>query len=461
MIINGFNASLPKPVFQVVSAILEGGFECYIVGGALRDYFLNRPVEDYDIATSATPQEVKKLFRRVLPIGQGHGTVTVIVKGCQIEVTTFRSSSPSNTSTTSVTSPASTDSENTRTSRIKADLACRDYTINAISWTMENSGSSGTVSKEKGAVKDVLFDPFDGVSDIEQRVLRMIGGRELNFLDDPLRVLRGCRFAAACNLSVETATFSAMGKFSNLIMDCAVERIFVEITKLLSLKAPSIGLELLFSTELVNAIFAVDSVFTLPSSFDRQYLLKAIDLVSEPIEVGGGVVDSPQGILPDSGITVVRLAILLQSILSWQDARCWLLSMKAPKEMIGKLGPLFELALMEPGQITGAKEVRRFFSRFDKAMFYEIVAFWRGTGSDAYASFAAIAFSELSTNPCVSVKELAVNGKMIMTHLNIEPGVRVGEILNSLLEFVIDDPSKNNREFLLKMAMRLYNNQVS
>ena len=165
------------------------GFKAYLVGGAVRDIFLHKKPHDFDVATNATPQDVMKLFRTVIPTGFEHGTVTVHFEGLEIEVTTFRTES-------GYSDGRHPDSVN-YAATIEEDLARRDFTINAIAADLKNGK---------------IVDPFGGLKDIKSKIIRTVGNPSERFLEDGLRPIRALRFATKIGFSIEKYTYSEIFK---------------------------------------------------------------------------------------------------------------------------------------------------------------------------------------------------------------------------------------------------------
>ena len=200
---------LPAKVKYIISKLEDNGYEAYAVGGCVRDSVLNRIPEDWDITTSAKPEEVKKLFQATIDTGLQHGTVTVIVDKEGYEVTTFRLDGDY------------TDGRHPDrvafTSSLTEDLKRRDFTINAMAYS----------------VKTGLVDRFDGLQDLENGIIRAVGNAEERFTEDALRMLRAIRFAGQLNFEIEEETFDAIKKLSSNISKVSVERIAKELEKLL------------------------------------------------------------------------------------------------------------------------------------------------------------------------------------------------------------------------------------
>ncbi|WP_459129823.1 CCA tRNA nucleotidyltransferase [Guggenheimella bovis] len=203
--------NIPKELFELISYIEANGFEAYIVGGAVRDMLLDIEPTDFDIATSARPEDLKELFRfaKVIDTGIEHGTVTIVVDKNSYEVTTFR--------TDGDYKDYRHPSEVHFGTSLKEDLARRDFTINAIAY-----------HPEKG-----IIDPFNGIRSLQDGVLQTVGDPKKRFQEDPLRILRGLRFLSRFGLFVEYNTKKAMLDYKDLIFFVSKERIFKELQGIL------------------------------------------------------------------------------------------------------------------------------------------------------------------------------------------------------------------------------------
>ncbi len=200
---------LPDYVNSALNTLNENGFEAYIVGGAVRDLFMDKEPHDYDITTNALPEEIIAIFEKTIPTGIKHGTVTVIIDNKSIEITTYRTDGEY----TDHRSP-----ENVEFSkRLTDDLSRRDFTVNAIAYNNDD----GTI------------DIFGGEKDIRNGIIRAVGEPEKRFDEDALRILRAFRFAAVLNFNIEEKTLSAIQNTAYLLKFISVERIFTELIKTL------------------------------------------------------------------------------------------------------------------------------------------------------------------------------------------------------------------------------------
>ncbi|WCK56107.1 CCA tRNA nucleotidyltransferase [Aneurinibacillus sp. Ricciae_BoGa-3] len=230
----------------------RAGHTAFFVGGYVRDHFLNRPIHDLDVATSAKPEEVMALFERVIPTGIKHGTVTVLIGGVPIEVTTYRTESGYE----DFRRPDSV----TFVSSIEEDLARRDFTMNAMA--MDARGK--------------LVDPFGGLNDLRTNVIRAVGDPATRFQEDALRMLRALRFASQLSFSIEEDTLTAIASHASLIQHVAVERIYTEWNKLLMGAQPDVMLILLVQTGAASYLPGLSRVFQEAESAARITKLTAV-----------------------------------------------------------------------------------------------------------------------------------------------------------------------------------------
>lgn len=215
-----------EPARPVLQRIEDAGFEAYFVGGCVRDTILGDHIHDIDIATSAYPSEIKSLFKRTVDTGIQHGTVMVLDHGTGYEITTFR--------TESGYQDFRRPDKVTFVRSLADDLKRRDFTINAL------------VLRENGEVIDL----FDGLGDLQQRVIRAVGDPDQRFHEDALRMMRAVRFASKLDFAIESQTLHGIADNAQLLAKIAVERIQVEMEKLLLGQNPPAGLAAMLETQL-------------------------------------------------------------------------------------------------------------------------------------------------------------------------------------------------------------------
>lgn len=212
----------------ILEILLANGFEAYFVGGSVRDSLMDRPIHDVDIATSATPQDVKKLFDHTIDVGIDHGTILVLYKGESYEVTTFR--------TEDTYRDYRRPDQVTFVKTLHEDLKRRDFTINAMA--MDKDGQ--------------IHDPFGGLQDIQAKIIRTVGSAEERFQEDALRMLRGVRFVSQLGFSLDEETKVALADKSSLLKYIAQERKTAEFEKMLMGKNPVEALAIAVNTHLLD-----------------------------------------------------------------------------------------------------------------------------------------------------------------------------------------------------------------
>jgi tRNA nucleotidyltransferase (CCA-adding enzyme) len=392
--------AFPSPVYSVLLHLQNSGYKAYLVGGCVRDVLMGRKPKDFDVATSATPEQVIEAFGNVIPTGLKHGTVTVVQDDEHIEVTTFRSEG--------VYSDGRRPDSVTFETDIARDLARRDFTMNAIAYDL---------------VHAELVDPYGGAEDIEARVIKAVGDPDQRFGEDGLRPLRAVRFATTLNFTIESNTLEAIPDALVTFGKVSVERVTTELQKILTADRPvegrfliENGIHLLKSTGLLGAI------------------LPRILVNSDCLE--SAVADTPADFC-------IRLAALFSRHAG--IAREELLRLKLPTEIINRtvniLKGMTAAAVLQSGSEAafrklcseiGAKATR---DGFDLAVSVQ----------KANSTRLACAILE---RPALTTKELALNGADIMQALDCEPGMKVGAAQRALLDYVLWDPRANNEDTL-------------
>lgn len=205
---------------RILQTLIDHGYEAYYVGGAVRDFVRGTASADIDIATSATPQEVQKLFPRTVDVGIEFGTILVIIDGTPFEVTTFRNDALSGRPT------------------LKEDLRRRDFTMNALAYTIDGT----------------LIDYFEGEHDIHAQKIRAVDDPHARMMEDPLRILRACRFMATFQYEIEAGTLKAMQKEANRLQQVAPERMKQEMDRLLMGSHAKEALHLIVTSAIGNAL---------------------------------------------------------------------------------------------------------------------------------------------------------------------------------------------------------------
>ena len=432
---------LPQTIQQCLLALEQAGHAAYVVGGCVRDHCLGLIPQDYDMCTSATPEQTEEIFRdhRLVLAGKKHGTIGVVTEEGVVEITTFRMEG---------------DYRDNRhpdwvafVPEVEKDLARRDFTVNAMAY-----------SPTRG-----YADPFGGREDLKNKLLRAVGEPRQRFREDSLRILRGIRFAVRYSLDVEKNTLEAMGTEAHLMDNLARERVFEELSKLLPvLKAEDL---IRFGPILASVIPELQPML----GFDQRSPHHAYDLYTHVAHVVAGV----------PAELTLRWAALLHDIgkvpTFTQDetgrghfyghapkgaemAGEVLRRLKAPTALRQQVALLIEkhMTRLQPDK----KQLRRQIGRLGWETVEQILLLQeadmgsKGTGeSDDPAIFAAIrqVMEEIRReDSCLSLKDLAVKGSDLMA-LGFA-GKEIGQMLNRLLDQVLEENLPNDRKILLSWA---------
>lgn len=433
--------SVPREVIDFARVFRDAGYELYLVGGAVRDALMGGNRSDYDFATSAEPHEISSLFRRVIPTGIRHGTVTVPFKKRLFEVTTFRIDGDYGDSR----HPDSV----TFTRSLQEDLARRDFTINAIAYD--------PISRE-------LTDPHGGRRDIQERIIRTVGSAEERFSEDALRILRAVRFSAQLQFHVHPEVDSAITLLAPTITRIAVERVSTELRKMMLATRPSIGWHHMERTGLL--------AFLIPELLEDRsipvpvfaHLLASCDCAPANHEVLRWAalfhdIAKPRCYSRDSrGVSFVG-----HDTLSAEMAQEILRRLRFPGKTIDDVSHLIRHHMFGYTSEWSDAAIRRFLSRVGLDHFYDLTALSRVDAcGKSGAPFDPPLIRELehrvesilAVAPPLDKRDLAIGGNEILGELGISPGPTVGLIIDELYSAVLDDPSLNSEERLLEIARR-------
>lgn len=383
--------TVPPAVLEVVAGLQAGGFRAFLVGGCVRDMLRAQPPKDFDVASSARPEEVQRLFKKVIPTGIEHGTVTVVLRGEHVEVTTFRAEADY----VDGRRPSKVEFHED----IEADLGRRDFTMNAIAWD-PNSHQ--------------VVDPFGGKEDLGRRTVRCVRDAMERFSEDGLRPLRAVRFATVLDFTLEPLTEAAIPKTLPVFRKVAVERINQEFVKLLLAPAVTRGLTLLSSTGLLGEF--------LPEAAKADFAA-----------VGRAARDE-----------VIRMAVLLFGL---PQPREVMIRLKFPNKTAEEVAALVLRAEL-PSADPNDAQLRRWLAKLEAPRAPSMLAVHEARGS-LPAGFRARLEAILATHPPLTSRQLALDGKGLMNALGTGPSPAIGHATRHLLELVLDDPSLNTPEGLL------------
>ena len=452
----------------------DAGFKAYLVGGAVRDMLMKVPAHDWDVATNATPQDVIKLFKFVVPTGIEHGTVTVHYKGCEIEVTTFRTES-------GYSDGRHPDSVN-YAATIEEDLARRDFTMNAIAASLADG---------------VIVDPYGGQDDIKKKLIRTVGEAHERFMEDGLRPVRALRFAAKLGFSIENHTYSEIFKqdIQKKVTSISIERFRDEFEKIMKAPKPSVGLKMmeesgilaLFIPEFGVCRGCIQSDYRAFHKFDvLDHLFYACDgapadklnvrLAALFHDIGKPAAKKVQKEMVLDGDKndgskkeIETITFYNHESFSEKIAEKVLVRLRFPNETVHNVCHLVKEHMFHYESNWSDAAVRRFIVRVKAECLEDLYDLRLADMYGMYNEKVDVRYSasvsllqeldervkkELEKKTALSLKSLAVNGRDLMA-AGIPAGKELGRILNELLDCVLEDPEMNERERLLETAKKI------
>ena len=464
---NLFTQGTPEPVRSICQTMKNAGFQIYIVGGAIRNLIHNRLYNnneqvdtDFDFATDATPEQVMNLFAKqrvvTIPTGLKHGTVSIVIDHQNYEITTFRVDSDY--------ADGRHPDKVSFTPSLLEDLKRRDFTINAIAYDI---------------FTEELFDPFNGIDDIRAKTIRAVGNPLTRFLEDGLRPIRACRFAAALDYAIDPPTFAAISEAIHIVKMVSPERVHDELMKLMKTPVPSVGLDYLrhsgilalFLPELIEGVETTQNefhkydvyyhnVYTCNAVPRNKPLLRFAALFHDlgkprakeyAIRNGNGNVFYNHEVisakmtekilkrLKFSNQSLQYIVLMVQMHMfyyteEWTDGavRRFLRKIDGNLELLGDLFLLRKADRIGSGMRTGDAEILdRFYERIQRI---------------------------LEADNALKVTDLDIDGNIVMQAYGIKPGPMIGKILNAMLDKVLDNPELNTREQLIRIGLEYIQN---
>jgi tRNA nucleotidyltransferase (CCA-adding enzyme) len=439
--------NIPEYVQKVLNRLEDAGFEAYMVGGCVRDLILNRRPNDYDVTTSATPDEIQELFKnyKTLYVGKRFGTIVIIQPEGEIEVTTYRKEGKY--------IDGRRPSEVTFSKNINEDLSRRDFTINSIAYN-KNTG---------------IVDPYNGMKDLELRIIRTVGDPSERLNEDYLRILRAVRFSTQLDFSIEENTYKACEELSNHINHISAERIKDEIFKILLSKRPSKGIRLMEDMGLLNHIIP-ELIETI--GYDQKNPHHSRTLYEHIL----CVVDNTPPVLE------VRMAALLHDIakpltfsvdekgvghyfghdkLGAEISKDILYRLKCSKDFTDIVSRL----IREHMHHSNMKEkgLKRQLRRVGQANIFNLFELKKADMKCKNGKKDVSVLDEkirqieniLKNHEPYEKSHLKIDGDDIIA-LGFSKGKQIGEILDYLTEKVLDNPEYNNKDKLIELVRNKY-----
>lgn len=438
---------LPEKVNTIIQTLQEHGYEAYAVGGCVRDSLLGREPGDWDITTSASPDETKKLFARTVDTGIEHGTVTVLLGKEGFEVTTYRIDGKYEDSRHPT--------EVIFTRNLREDLLRRDFTINAMAYN-DTEG---------------IVDIFGGMDDLKRKIIRCVGNARERFGEDALRIMRGVRFAAQLGFSLEKETKEAMTELAPTLEKISAERIQTELVKLLVSDSP----------ELIREAYHLGVTAVILPEFDEM-MRTGQETKYHRYDVGEHTVQAVCNVPPDK---VLRLTMLLHDVAKpemktvdadgtahfkghdirgEQKAKEILRRLKFDNDTIHKVTKL--VRWHDYRMPAEKKNVRKAMSKISAELFpmyllvkrADILAHSMYRREEELENLSGLqkCYEEIvAGHECVSLKQLAVTGTDLIG-IGMKPGKQIGEVLNELLRIVLEYPEFNNKEHLLRFVQNRF-----
>ena len=441
--------NIPKDVEYIINELEKNNFEGYVVGGCVRDSLLSRKPKDWDITTNAKPDEVVELFsdHSVIPTGIKHGTVTVVINDIEYEITTYRSES--------IYSDGRHPDKVEFVNSIKEDLSRRDFTINAMAY----NSSMG------------LVDYFNGINDLNKKIIRCVGNPFDRFNEDKLRAMRAVRFSAQLGFKIEEKTKQAIMNLEGNLSGVSMERVRDEFNKILT--SDSSKVNTLYMTWLTDYFIPefnrmeinqnnpyhnlnlLDHTFLATNLIENEIHFKLTMLLHDIGKLETETKD-------ENGIS----HYYNHAIFSAEKAKKILTTMKYDNETINKVLTLIKY---HDCTLESNNSIKKILNKIGEELLKDLIKVkWADILAQnvIYAKDRLVKLIKVESyindiiarNECFSLKDLKVNGKDLIRELDLKSGKQIGEILNYLLDKVLENPELNIKETLILMSKEwLYN----
>ncbi|OGY30865.1 MAG: hypothetical protein A2805_03640 [Candidatus Andersenbacteria bacterium RIFCSPHIGHO2_01_FULL_46_36] len=492
---------LPQEVQTIISTLTKAGFEAYAVGGCVRDLLLEKEPSDWDVTTSANPNEIQALFPKSF-YTNAFGTVTVLsphpnplpIRGegiREVEVTTYRVDAQYNDQR----HPDSV----TFTKNLTEDLARRDFTVNAMAMAtnsphptqppLEKGRGSRSLPLFKGEMEGVrpedtivindmtIIDPFGGLKDLNDRVIRAVGTPSERFSEDALRLMRAVRFSAQLGFTIEEHTLKAITEYAPSIEAVSHERVRDELIKLVMSAHPEQGMNLLQQTgllamilpELQEGVGVGQNKHHIYTVFD--HCVKSLQFAAHygyPLHVRLASLFHDIGKPRTKRLQGNDYTFYSHDIVGARMTEHLMKRLKFPSDITDQVTHLVRQHMFyyDVGKVTPAG-ARRLLVRVGKENFEDLIklriAERKGSGvpkAEPYRLRHLQFMVEQASKEPITVGQLKLTGSDLITELGMRPGPMFGGILNALLAEVLEDPSKNTKEYLLERAKDLKDKNV-
>ena len=395
--------NLPKEVRQIIDILNENNYEAYVVGGSVRDSLMGKTPTDFDIATSATPKEIKAIFAKTVDTGTKFGTVTVLLNSKTYEVTTFRIDGPYK--------DHRKPTEVNFTGSLTEDLARRDFTINAIAYHKNHN----------------YIDPFNGAADIKDKCIRGVGHPPTRFKEDALRMMRCIRFAVKLGFTIDHATYDALVENAHLISKISMERIRDELEKIL------LGNYIQFST-IINECHILKYVDEGLYTHFQTHLNKTIPFLK----------NCEKDIITKAAILFKNYEKPLKPLLQ---------KLKYSNDQISKTISLVD-TLSPPINSPNKYEIKKLLLKLGNENFRRWLHICEVFSMDTTHTHN-LHKDIIKNNEPISLKDMKITGDILAANNIVSPGKEMGDILAFLHQAILKDPSLNETRALLKLAKNI------
>lgn len=415
---NTFKMKLPKNVSSILNTLKSNGYEAYVVGGCVRDAVLNMTPSDYDITTSATPDEIKRLFKKTIDTGIKHGTVSIVFYDDNVpsvyEVTTFRidgeyedSRHPKNV---------------IYTKNLIEDLSRRDFTINAFAY-----------DEKKG-----LIDEFMGISDLKKKLIRCIGNPTDRFTEDALRILRSVRFAAKLGFNIESSTENAVKILAPTLQNISKERVQVEITKILTSDNP----------DFIKKVFELGLSLYITKDFKYIKVSNLFRTRNVSVAYASLLYNDEKlahGIMKDLKLSNE----VIKNVMAMLNAKKYIDVINRSSDRIDLSGKNIKVSKFQVA-------IKKIINELGYDLSLSFFTLLKNKNEENYNYIYAIDLLNKykETNTPIFIKDLHINGKDLMD-IGYK-GEAVGASLNFILDIIHERPELNEKDILIKISKKVY-----